>query len=195
MNLLLSFLFILYTPSEEPLTYGEVYFEETSSIELPQWYFSLGYARDLSSTFLDLNSVTTNAQFRIWKYLSTGIMAQWIHSELTGSGNTLAKLEDVDIQFDISIPRWGVYSLSSLQLMVGKWNVLNLFPIQVDLIIGGGAGILRRKKRLDSREINQWTYLWAVEQRVGFSKNWGLLLSFFGHRGAVFIHPAASFRF
>lgn len=180
---------------DDPLTYGDVYFEETRALELPRYYFSLGYARDLSSTFLDLDSVSGQAQFKIWRFFSTGIFAQWMHSRLTSSGKTLDELRDVDIEFNLSVPRWGVFSLSSMQLMLGKWNVLNLFPIQVDLIIGGGAGLLRREKRLDGRDVNQWSYLWNIEQRVGLSEHFGILVSFFGHRGAAFVQPAISASF
>jgi len=182
--------------SIEALRYGEVFFLETQEMSLPRFSLSVGYAKDLNNSFLDLHGFAGSAQIRLWKYLSTGIFGQWIHSDLTGTGQELSRLQDqADILFDTMIPRWGVFSLTQLQFMVGKWNVLNILPIQVDLLVGAGAGIVERESRLSAVSELRGSYLWSVEQRVYLFDHVGVHVSFFGHRDAVFIHPGMVVRF
>ena|GEM_PF-6331030 len=186
---LFALMIVSQPPAHEP-TYGQVYFKESQSYVLPRFSLDLGYAKDVNNTFLDLHSFAGNFQFRVWKYFSTGVMGQWIHSNLTHSGKQLRDLsKTADILFDTSVPNWGIFSLSDFHLILGKWNVLNLLAVQVDLIVGGGAGILNKKMRLESKDSFQISYLWSVEQRVQLVKHYGIYVSFFGHRDAVFVHP------
>lgn len=174
----------------EDVQYGEVYFEDSSALQLPDFSLGLGYAKDLNSTFLDLHSVAGNAQFRVWKYISTGILGVWSSKSLTQAGKQLQGLkETADLEFDTVVPQWGVFSLTNVQLLVGKWNILNLFPLQVDLVLGAGAGLLQRKKRLADEGKIAASYVWSVEQRIRILENISFYVAFFSHRDTVFIHP------
>ena len=195
----LLFLSLLGATSEPQLNYGEVYFQETQSRQAPFLYLSAGYGAGLSNSFLHMDSLVGTAQMRLWKYFSTGVLGQVIRSEYTDSGAALADLNQVDILADIPTPLWGLFSLSYLQLMIGKWNVLNLFPLEVDLLIGGGVGTTRKQGSINSAAHSYFSYLWSVEQRLRFfssqNSSLGLAVSVFGHRDGVFLQPALSYSF
>ncbi|MBN8556015.1 MAG: hypothetical protein J0L93_11260 [Deltaproteobacteria bacterium] len=195
----LLFLSLLSAPTEPQLDYGDVYFQETQSRQAPFLHLSLGYGAGLSNSFLHMDSVVGTAQMRVWKYLSTGILGQVIRSQYTDAGRALDSLSRVDILADVPTPLWGIFSLSYLQLMIGKWNVLNLFPLEVDLLLGGGAGTTRKQGSINSAARSYFSYLWSVEQRLRFlssqNSSLGLTISVFGHRDGVFLQPALSYSF
>ncbi|PIR23787.1 MAG: hypothetical protein COV44_01160 [Deltaproteobacteria bacterium CG11_big_fil_rev_8_21_14_0_20_45_16] len=187
----LMILFTIGSDSSSDISYGEVYLEETGAYQAPLVSTSLGYAFDLNNTFLNLNSVVGSAQFRLWRYLTTGVMGQWIKSSYTKSGDSLRRLSDTaDLVFDLKLPRWGMFSLSQLHLMIGKWNIMNLTSLEISLIMGAGAGFINYQKRLNSNESYEISYLWSAEQRIRFNQNFGFSVSFFGHREAVFFQPS-----
>jgi hypothetical protein len=186
--------------AEEPnLDYGDIYFQETAEREFPRFHLSAGYGAGVSNSFLDMHSVVGTAQFRVWKYFSTGIFGQAIKSRYSDAGAALDNLSQVDILADVETPLWGVFSLSYLELMIGKWNVLNLFPLEVDLLVGGGAGSLRKQGSINGAAASSISYLWSVEQRLRFlsteTSSAGLVLSLFGHRGGVFLQSGLSYSF
>jgi len=177
--------------SASDISYGEVYLEETGAYQSPLFSTSIGYAFDLNNTFLNLDSISGTAQLRLWRYLTTGIMGQWIKSSYTKSGDSLRRLSDTaDLVFDLKLPRWGVFSLSQLHLMIGKWNIMNLTSLEICLIMGAGAGFINFQKRLNSEESYEVSYLWSAEQRISFNENFGFSVSFFGHREALFFQPS-----
>jgi hypothetical protein len=194
-----SFVFLcsllINQPSEE-ITYGEVYLQETGALKLPRFSFSVGYAKDLNHNYLNLNSISLNAQYRLWKYWSAGVFGQWMHSSLTENGKELRNLRDTaDLIFDTSRPNYGIFALTELQFMIGKWNILNSLAIQVEVLLGLGGGLLNRDKGLELDDENIASYLWIVEQRVRFYENFGVYVSFFAHRDAAFVSPGLSLSF
>jgi hypothetical protein len=173
------------TPTSD-LDYGDVYFEESKGRELPLVYFGLGYATGVSNSFLDLHSVMGNAQIRVWKYISTGILGQVIRADYSEAGDQINRLNQSGFVVHYPTPRWGVFSHSQMDLMLGKWNVLNLTAIQVDLLIGGGAGLLQKQNEFEGPSHGEATYLWSIEQRIQFNERFGLSVSGFGHGGGIY---------
>lgn len=177
-------------PAVDDLDYGEVFLETKDAYKLPLVSLNLGYSNDLNNTFLDLQGISGGAQVRVWKYISTGVFGQYVFNELSQTGKELQSLSQVEILFNTKVPRWGVYSLSYLHLMLGKWNVLNLGSIQVDFLVGGGAGVLNRKKSLNGGAENIFSHIWSIEQRVAFPKfSSGAFVSFYGTAGGTYIQP------
>lgn len=192
MNFLFAIVFPIFclnfisVESQDP-DYGQVYFEESSARKAPRFHLGLGYARSISNSFLDLDSVALETEFRIWKYFSTGIFGQIIHSDESSAGDQLHRLDVVDIHTQIPEPRWGLFSLSYLQLMVGEWNLLNIAPVRADLLLGGGGGFLQKRNDSNAPSYLQLSYLWSAEQRIRFSKNFGFFISILGHDGGTFL--------
>ena len=180
-----SLLHLMLMTAEMP--YGEVYLEETSSRILPQIELSAGYAGNITNSFMHLHSMVGGAQYRVWKYISTGILGQYTFGTLSQSGEQIKKLEGIDIRTSMPHPEWGLFSQSQVQLMLGQWNVMNLMPLQVDLLLGGGIGMLRTRKDLNGAKKFEASHLWSVEQRLRFWEDAGILVSLFGHRGGVFL--------
>lgn len=173
--------------SSDSLDYGDVYLVESAERTSPRYFFSVNYAGDLSNSFLELDGLTAQAQFKIWKYLSTGAFGHYLWPRLSNAGRQLNALEDIDIHADFSRPEFGYFSLTELQLMIGKWNLFNSFPLQVDLLFGGGAGVLHKRETYHGPREATFSYLWAVEQRFQFFEQAGLNVALFGHTGGTFL--------
>lgn len=197
--MLAAFLSLALTATTPPeTTYGDIYLAETAGYELPFFNLKAGYAADISNSFLDMHSFFIGAQMRVWKYLSAGLLGHLITSDYSTPGKQLRNLEEVDIDAQITRPKWGIFSHSSLQLMLGQWNVMNLFPLKVDLLIGGGVGFIA-KELTHGPKTYEASYLWTVEQELQFIRTeavaGGLFVSVFGHTGGVFIGTGLQFGF
>lgn len=193
---MISFLLIsalLGAPETLPPEY-ELYVEETSPRILPLLTTSVGYAIDLNDSFSDLHSIVGEAQIRVWKYLSTGIFYQHIFPQLSSAGSRLKALEPT-LKVSVGQPLWGVFSLTQLQLILGQWNVMNLFPLQADFMIGGGLGMLNRRSDISADAKNSLSYLWSVEQRFRIFNHAGIFVSLFGHTGSSFLSVGANASF
>lgn len=169
------------------LDYGDVFFEESQIRELSLLNLGVGYAAGVSNSFLNLHSIMMNGQVRVWKYLSTGLMGQFVQARLSEAGDEVARLNDAGFIVHYPTPRWGVFSHSQMDFMLGKWNILNLTAIQVDFLIGGGLGLVRKAEDYDGPAKNKLSYLWSIEQRIAFHERAGLSLSGFGHVGGIFL--------
>jgi len=172
---------------EPPITYGEVYFEETRERQAPFFILKSGYAQAFNNSYLDLHSLVVDAEIRVWKYLSTGVMAQFIHAEFSDAGQELRALSSAGLISQIETPRWGIFSNSSLNFMIGQWNVLNLMPLRVDLILGGGFGVMQKRDDYDGASHSILSYLWSVEQRFLLFESAGVYTHVFGNRGGSFL--------
>lgn len=178
---------LLVAVSDAAPEYGEVYIVENAERQTPRLHLSVNYASGVSNSFLYLNSITANAQFRLWKFLSTGVMGQVIKSELNDAGDQLDRLNQSGFIVNVPSPRWGIFSHSQLDLILGKWNVFNLLPLQVDLLVGGGVGVLQKRDDLNGASHSEISYLWSVEQRTQIYESVGLTFSAFGHLGGVYL--------
>lgn len=187
---LIGFSYSLTAQDSSDIDYGEVFFEDSQNFQQAPLTVELGYALDLNQTYLDYHSLAGQFQFRIWDSLSTGILGFKVFPQYTGAGNQLRSLrETADLIFETNSIQWGLFSHSQLQFMVGQWNVLNLFPLQLNLLLGGGAGVLRKKNEFSGVKSSRFSYLWSVEQRAVLFRNLGIFISFFGVDRAVFVHP------
>lgn len=167
--------------------YENIYEETEGRRSLPPVSFSSGYAYGLTNTSSNLHSITANAQARVWKYISTGIFYHHIFPSVNESGKRLeAALEPV-IQVSIPQPLLGVYSLTELQMILGRWNIFNTFDLDVELLTGGGLGMTRTRADTHLEGKNKFSYLWMVEQRSSFSQHLGVQVSLFGHTGGTFL--------
>ncbi|MDB5039051.1 MAG: hypothetical protein JWQ35_2579 [Bacteriovoracaceae bacterium] len=181
--------------SSDPFDYGNVYLAETRDRELPRFHLGVGYAFNISNSYLNLDSLTGTAQVRVWKYVSTGLFGQVTQSELSAAGSQLRQLEKVDLHAQIPTPRWGLFSLSYLQFMLGRWNVLNLMPLESELLFGGGAGVLNRGKDTNGPTENKFSYLWSVEHRFLFCERAGIFVSLFGVLHSTYLQSGIHIRF
>jgi hypothetical protein len=181
--------------AKEPLLYGDLFFEETDDRALPPVFFSLGYAQSAGGAFVSIPSIMGQFQKRWHPFFSSGVLAQWMAPQLTASARNMLKLQDVDIHFDVSKPQWAIFSLSQLQVFVGQWNLWNWSSLKVELLAGGGFGIINRKEHRSEKSYQQWSYLWSLEQRFRLHGSWGIQAAILGHRGAVFFQPALSYSF
>lgn len=181
--------------AERPITYGDIFFEETQDREAPRIHLNVGYAQDVTNSFLDLHSIVTEAQVRVWKYFSTGLMGHWMSPAFSAAGSQFRSLRPL-FYAEMATPQWGIFSLTQLNLMIGQWNILNWMPLRVDLVVGGGFGYTQIRPDYDSKSEGKFSYLWSVEQRFQFFENAGLFASIFGHRGGLFLGTGinASFR-
>lgn len=179
----------------ESMTYGDIFFEETRDSSLPDYFLNLGYASDTSGAFLDLPSINSNIQIGLHQFVSTGLLSQLVFARLTESAQSLSKLRDIDINFDVSKPKWSIFSLTQVQIFLGQWNLWNLASFQVEMLVGGGFGFIKRKEHFSAKSQNQWSHLWHLEQRLRISDHWGLQIALFGHRGAMFLQSGATLSF
>lgn len=181
------------TPSD--IEYSEVYLVDEESRELPRFFLHVGYALNISNSFVDVNSLTLGTQWRLWKYLSTGILGQISQSQLSSSGETVRELESIDIQSTIPVPRWAAFSHSQFQLMLGKWNFLNLGTLGSELLAGGGFGFINRGKDLNGPNETLFSYLWSAENRFIWNQNYSVSVGAFGYRNISFFQAALGLRF
>ncbi len=190
-----TLLMIVAEPLPSGLDYGEVYLEETASLDTPRFYLSSGYAGNISNSFLRMRSFVGNAQLRVWKYLSTGVFGHWIDAVYSSAGKQIRDLNEVSIVANVPKPEWGLFSHSQLQFMLGQWNVMNLFPLRVDLLAGGGGGMIQERNSFDAPSKNKFSYLWSVEQRFQFFDRFGAQVALFGHYGGIFLGGGITFCF
>ncbi len=170
---------------EEPVSYGDLYFEDTKDREAPLVHFKVGYSQDISNSFLDLHSIVADAQVRVWRYFSTGALFQWTHSQYSQSGRAFRDLSAVGLVVKVPTQQWALFSHTTVDFMIGQWNVLNMFPLRVDLIVGGGAGAIRSLDDVNGASSWKISYLWSAEQRMMFYKNAGLYVQILGHRAGT----------
>lgn len=180
---------LLLIAADDPaeLDYGEVFFEETRGRELPKFNLGVAYAAGVSNSFLDLHSVVANGQVRVWRYISTGVLGHFVHSTYSEAGQEVNTLNNSGYIVRYPTPRWGVFSHSQIDLMLGRWNILNLTTIQVDLLVGGGVGLLQKRNDLNGPSHSEVSYLWSAEQRFQVHDLAGFSLGGFGHAGGVFL--------
>lgn len=192
---------IAQAPDEAPkeleeLEYGEIFFEEREAYELSRFNLSLGYSFNLNNAFFDIQGLSAGVQARVWRFISTGVFGQLLFNRYSSAGKQLSRLSEVDIRFNSRVPRWGVFSLTNLHLMIGKWNFMNLGTVEVNLLGGGGFGVVNKEEKLGGRKTHEISYLWSAEQRIEFQKiSGGLNLSFFAHTGGTYIQPGVFFQF
>lgn len=177
---------ILISANETRLNYGEVFLEDSTGRELPRFSGSLGYGIDLNDSFSDLHSLVGQGQVRIWKYVSTGLLFQYAFPQLSSAGR---RLKDLEPALRVRVPqmKWGFFSVTELQFLLGSWNIMNLFQLHADLMIGGGAGLLNSREDTTASGKNSASYIWIVEQRFRVFENAGLYFSVFGNTGGAFI--------
>jgi len=191
--MILSLAFLFLTAAEEP-SYGEIFVEDTTSRELPLVSTSVSYALDLNDSFSDLHSLVVEGQMRVWKYLSSGIMYQYVFPQLSSAGSRLKALEPT-LSVSVGQLQWAVFSLTQLQFILGEWNVMNVFPLQAELLIGGGTGLTHKRPDTDEDGKNSFSYLWSIEQRFRIIQNAGISASLFGNTGGTFLSVGAHARF
>lgn len=195
--MIFSLLVIAMITSETPPAtpaYGEIYVEETSPRELPLISASTGYALDLNDSFSDLHSIVGEVQVRLWKYLSTGVMYQHVFPQLSSAGSRLKALEPT-LSVSVGQLKWGAFSVTQLQFILGEWNIMNLFPLKADFMIGGGAGLVNKRPDTDESGKNSFSYLWLVEQRFRIYRHAGVYVSIFGNTGGSFLSVGANASF
>src|SRR5438094_286492 len=96
--------------------YGQAYLADYAARILPRVHFGVAYATDISNSFMNADCIAANAQVRIWKYISSGFFGEIAHTSLTSAGKQVRDLEKIDFHAQIPELRWGLFSLSSLQL-------------------------------------------------------------------------------
>ncbi len=181
--------------AEDEIQYGEVYILDSSGLKQPNLNFSVSYGINITNSFLELDSLIGAAQLRVWRYISTGVLSFANFSELSSAGKELRKLEDIDVHIKIPTPRWGLFSYSTLELMLGKWNVFNFLPLESELVLGGGAGVLNRGKDNNGKTEQLFSYLWSAEHRFIIHKNFGLSFALLGHIDTSYLAVGTHFRF
>lgn len=191
---MIGFLILSLIFSVEPLSYGEVYRVDTNRRDLPLFLLQTGYAIDLTDSFNDLHTVEASAQIKLWRYLGLAVLYQHFFSKLSSSGRSLRDTEPV---LDIQIPQplWSLFAEPKIQILVGDWNFFNAFPIEVDLLLGGGAGIIRERNDIDQEGKFKISGFWSVEQRLRLFSHSGLYLRFLGHRSGTFVGGGFNFSF
>jgi hypothetical protein len=185
---------LLGQPSDS-FDYGEVYYAETQDRLAPKLHLGIGYAFNISNSFLDLNGVVGNLQTRVWKYFSAGLVGLINTSELSSAGDEIRRLETVDIRVKIPVPRWGIFAASSGQIMLGRWNLMNLFPLESEIVLEGGLGFINRGQDTNGPQEYQASYLWSMEHRVHVSRAIGIFISVLGHRDTAYLQSGLSYRF
>lgn len=180
--------------SLDPLSYGELYRVEMNRRDLPTVLFQTGYGIDLTDSFSDLHCVEAAAQVKIWKYLGVQGTYQHFFPRLSSSGRQLRATEPL-LDIDIPQPLWGAFLEPKIQILVGDWNFFNAFPIEVDLLLGGGVGIIRERSDVDQKGQFKVSGLWSVEQRFRLSSHQGFYLRFFGHRSGTFVGSGINLAF
>lgn len=189
--MLIAALFALVVAAPESnLQYGDAYLEDPQSRELPKFSASVGYGIDLNDSFSDLHSLVGSGQFRIWKYLSTGAFVQYAFPQLSSAGSQLKGLEP-GLKVEIPQIQWAAFSLTQLSFLLGSWNMMNLFPLRADFMIGGGAGLMNSKSDVNQDSKYSFSYLWTVEQRFRIYEKAGIFFSLFGNTGGTFISVGA----
>ncbi len=191
---MIGLLILSLVSSLEPLSYGEVYRVDTHRRDLPVFLIQTGYAIDLTDSFNDIHVVEGSAQVRLWKYLGLDLLYQRFFPKLSASGRSLRTTEPV---LDIQIPQplWSLFAQPKIQILVGDWNFFNAFPIEVDLLLGGGVGIIKERNDIDQEGKFKVSGLWSVEQRLRLFPHSGLYLRFVGHRSGSFVGGGLSLSF
>lgn len=191
---MIGFIVLSIIGSVQPLSYGELYRVDMNRRDLPLVSLQAGYGIDLTDSFSDLHSVEASAQIRLWKYIGAGILYQHFFPKLSSSGQGLKDTEPL-LEIDIPQPLWSVFLEPKLQVLVGDWNFFNIIPIEVDLLLGGGVGIMNERNDIDQDGKFKISWLWTLEQRFRLFSNQGLYLRFLGSRSGAFIGSGLTISF
>lgn len=191
---MISILLCSLIASTPTLEYSEIYEEVPESRTSPRLSLSSSYAYGFTDQYSDLHSIAFNGQIRLWKYLSTGVFYQHLFPQVSEAGERLET--NLEPLLDVKIPQslWGAFSLTQIQFIVGRWNLLNLTELDVELLVGGGLGVLNQRADRHLEGKNSVSYLWHVEQRSSFSEHLGISLSIFGHKGGSFLAAGMIFK-
>lgn len=187
---MISFAFVLGALIAN-LEYGELYVLDeqppTSPVQI-----RLSYGIDLSNSFLNLHSAVGDVQVKVWNYLSTGVLGQWVVQDLSSTGVAFKQLENYGLTNKIRTPAWAVFSHSQARLLRGRWNLFNALPVEAEILVGGGIGLYREKRDIDEAGVSKISYVWSATNRFQFWKGLSLDLGLIGHRGGVYFLPGFS---